>query len=292
MASNLLEAARRYHAAGFSLIPCTFKQPAVKPWQEYQVRRPTLREINQWFEEDRPGQSMALVLGKVSHNVVVVDLDGWASVRTFQIHFPAWSNTYTVLSGSQEGLHLYFRTEILPPNMNVRLNDRDEKVAIEIRGTGQYVIAPPSPHISGNDYRVQNRVSIMRLENMTPLIEWLNHLRGTEMAQRNEEITEASKPEQMKLGLKVDRNKRQFLATVLSQEIARVETSPQGSRNKSLFYAALRLANYAAAKELDWSDCEMRLMAAAVSVGTPSEEARRTIASAWKIGSKNPKKVK
>lgn len=292
MASKMLEAARRYHAAGFSLIPCRFKQPLVRPWQEYQIRRPTIREINEWFAEDEAGQSMAVVLGKVSHNVVVVDLDGWESVRLFQIHFPAWSNTYTVLTGSQNGLHLYFRPETLPPNMNVRKQSDEGKLAFEIRGTGQYVIVPPSPHVSGHDYRVQLRLPIMRLDNMNPLVDWLNELRGESLPERNAEIEKAAKPEPLSLDMKVERRKRQFLATVLSRELARVETSNSGSRNNSLFYAALRLANLAAGKELDWADCEIRLLAAAVSVGTPEGEARRTIASAWRIGSKHPKKVK
>ncbi len=292
MASKMLEAARRYHAAGFSLIPCRYKQPLVKPWQEYQVRRPTLREISQWFEEDEPGQSMALVLGAVSHNVVVVDLDSWASVRLFQANFPAWQNTYTVLTGSQNGLHMYYRLETLPPNMNVRFEASEEKIAIEIRGTGQYVIAPPSPHISGYEYKVQNRVPILRLENMNPLVNWLNERRAESLPERNAEIERAARPEQMRLDMKVDRSKRQFLATVVSRELARIETSYRGSRNNSLFDAALRLANFAAGKELDWADCEASLLAAAISVGTSETEARRTIASAWRIGSKHPKKVK
>jgi hypothetical protein len=292
MASRIWEAARRFAAAGFSVIPCKYKVPTVRPWQEYQLRRASLREINRWFEDDEVGQSMGVVLGKVSHNVIVIDCDGWQAVRAFQQEFPGLQNTYTVLTGSENGLHLYYRVENLPENRNVRFKVADESVAIEIRGSGNYVIAPPSPHISGHEYRVQNRVGIMRLNDMNSLMAWLEQLRGNEQIERNEAIGEAAKGSQLRMPLQTEPRKRQFLQTVLSREIARVQTSSGGNRNNSLFYAGLRLANLAAAKELDWSDCEMRLLAAAISVGTPESEARRTIASAWRIGSKNPKKVK
>jgi hypothetical protein len=289
MASQIWEAARRYLAAGFSLIPCKYKKPYINTWQEFITRRPTLREVNRWFEDDEIGQSIGVVLGQISHNVIVVDLDGWACVRLFQARFPALLNTYTVLTGSLGGLHLYFRPESLPENMNVRIENAG---GMEIRGNGQYVIAPPSPHLSGNFYKVQNRVPIMRVQNMSEVTSWLNSLRESSQADRNEAIVAASNPKQMSLELKIDARKRNFLQTVLSREIARVETAGNGNRNESLFYAGLRLANLAAGGELSWPDCEMRLLAAAISVGTPEVEARRTIASAWRIGSKNPKKVK
>lgn len=287
--SQIWEAARRYLAAGFSVIPCKYKKPQLKTWQEYAVKRPNLREVNRWFEDDETGQSIGLVLGSVSHNVVVVDLDGWACARLFQARFPHLLNTYTVLSGSLGGLHLYYRPEVLPQNLNVRIEDAG---GLEIRGNGQYVIAPPSPHLSGNFYKVQNRVPILRLEDMSEIEHWLTALRDTNQDKRNEAIVMASKPKQMQLALQADGKKRAFLQTVLSQELARIETSSSGSRNQSLFYAGLRLANFAAGGELNWQDCEMRLLAAAISVGTPEAEALRTIASSWRIGSKNPKKVK
>lgn len=232
---------------------------------------------------------MGVVLGQVSHNVVVIDLDGWNCVRLFQARFPNLLNTYTVLTGSLGGLHLYYRPESLPENMNVRIAGAG---GIEIRGNGQYVIAPPSPHLSGFYYKVQNRVAIKRLEDMSEISAWLASWRESSQDEQHQAIVTAANAKQMNLPIEVERKKRNFLKTVLSQEIARVETAGNGRRNMSLFYAGLRLANLAAGGELVWSDCEMRLLAAAVSVGTPEAEAQRTIASAWRIGSKNPKKVK
>lgn len=285
MTSQLWEAARRFYAAGFSVIPCKYKKPDLKAWQEYTVKRPTLREINQWFEDETIGQSMGLVLGQVSHNVVVIDLDGWNAVQKFSEQFPDLRDTYTVESGSRSGLHLYLRPEILPANLNVRVEGVG---GFEIRGNGQYVIAPPSPHPSGGFYTVKHRVPIRRLANLNAVSEWMQSLREpTQKAQ-----VPAGVVTQQKFNLPTEPRKKKFLQTVMKEELARVEFSHEGSRNMSLFYAGLRLANYAAAGELIWADCEARLLSAAQAVGTPEREARNTIASAWRIGSKNPKKVK
>lgn len=287
--SQMWEAARRYLASGFSVIPCKYKKPTLKVWQEYQFKRPTLREVNHWFEDGESGQSIGLVLGKVSHNVVVVDLDGMAAARLFKARFSHLLETRIVFSGSRTGFHLYYRPDELPTNMNVRVEDVG---GFEIRGNGQYVIAPPSPHLAGFNYQVHKDAMIMRLENMNEISDWFNSLREREQADKHDAIIQAAKGSQMALPLETERKKRAFLKTVFDQEIARVEISGNGSRNNSLFYAGLRLANFAAGGELNWQDCEIQLLAAAISVGTPDIEARRTIASAWRIGSKNPKKVK
>ena len=85
--------------------------------------------------------------------------------------------------------------------------------------------------------------------------------------------------------------KQKYLETVVSQELARVEIASEGSRNNSLFYAALRLANYCAGGELDRSDMEARLLTAASRANIPPMEAQRTIASGFNIGWKYPKTV-
>ena len=283
--SPIWEAARRYLASGFSVIPCKYKKPQLNAWQEYSVKRPSLREVNRWFEEEESGQSIGLVLGAVSHNVVVVDLDGMAAARMFKAMYPAYLNTRIVMSGSRQGFHLYYRVEDMPDNMNVRVPDVG---GFEIRGNGQYVIAPPSPHLAGFNYQVHRDIQIMDLENLNLISDWFSSLREKLQAGRQEEIRLAAQP----VNLKATAKKREFLRKVMSEEIARVYTAQNGNRNNSLFYAGLRLANFAAGGELTWSGCEAMLLEAALNTQMPESEARRTIASAWRIGSKNPKKVK
>jgi hypothetical protein len=285
MTSNLLEAARRYLVAGFSLIPCRYKKPSLAAWQEYSVKRPSLFEVNRWFEETEMNQSIGLVLGQVSHNVVVVDLDGMAAARMFKAMYPHYLNTRIVMSGSLTGFHLYYRVETIPANLNVRVPDVG---GFEIRGNGQYVIAPPSPHPAGHFYKVHRDEQIMKLENLNVISDWFSSLREKIQAGRQEEIRQAANP----VNLKATAKKREYLRKVMSEEIARVYTAQTGNRNDSLFYAGLRLANYAAGGELQWDSCAAMLLTAALNTQMPESEARRTIESAWRIGSKRPKKVK
>lgn len=284
---SLLQYARRYLASGFSVIPCRHKKPDLKSWREYTARRPSLFEVNRFFNPEfaKDDQSIGLVLGNVSRNVVVVDCDGIKAISAFYSRFPELQYTFSVKSGSGVGMHFYYYVQdIMPANLNVRFDD----VGIEIRGNGQYVIAPPSPHESGKFYTVNRMRPIKRLSNLENVIMWLEKLRGNEQADRQEEITQAARP----VPVPTISRKEAFLSKVLSEELARVQTSGYGNRNNSLFYASLRLANFAAGNELSWSDCEARLLAAAKSVGVDESEAKRTIASAWRIGSKSPKKVK
>lgn len=67
----------------------------------------------------------------------------------------------------------------------------------------------------------------------------------------------------------------------------------EGNRNQSLFYASLRLANLAAGGELSWLDMQGRLFQASqeTSPAMNRAEAERTIESAWRIGSKRPRRV-
>lgn len=286
MASNILEAARRYHAAGFSLIPCKYKEPNLKAWQQYQIKPPTLKEINHWFdpEFDKGNLSIGVLLGRVSGNVVAIDLDGINAMRLFQENFPELCDTRIVISGSGKGSHLFYRVANLPANINVRAADG----GFEIRGNGQYVIAPPSLHESGNLYRVYRDLPIKALDNLNEVSAWFNSMRQIqerwllgENPLSSNMVKVESKP-----------NKQKILSLILNDTLAQVSMATAGNRNVSLFQASLRLANYAAGGDFVWSNCESLLLEAARNVGTPEIEAKRTIGSAWNIGRKYPKKVK
>jgi hypothetical protein len=279
------ENARRYLEAGFSLIPCTRdKKPGIA-WQEYTIRSAYKHEVDRWFKPfEEEHQSIGLVCGAISNNLVVIDLDGIPAIRKFASQFKnLCEQTRSVLTGSQEGVHLYFRVKDLTANANVRVQDVG---GFELRGNGQYVIAPPSRHPSGHEYRIYRNNPIMELDNLNEVRDWMESLRENEQAKRQAEISGVSG----EVAIKVPANrKKNFLKKVLSEEIARVATSSEGQRNNSLFYAGLRLANYASGnKELSWDDCKSALILAS---NLPFSEAYRTVESAWKIGSKYPKEV-
>lgn len=283
MSVSTYEAARRYLAAGYSLIPCTVnKRPALPHWQYYIDYRPTTDDLEYWFKPY--GHSIGLILGAVSGNVIAVDLDGSEPVKMFLNQFPDLADTFAVRTGSGVGAHFYFRVAQIPKNTNVRVKHVG---GFEIRGNGQYVIAPPSFHPSGNQYKVERDVPMICLPDLENVREWMLSLK--EQPPEKTKIIDTG-DRQIKVKVR-GKNEAAYLAAALRGEVLKVEGALPGNRNNTLFYAALRLANYAASGSLDWSAVESALTRAALSTGMPHQEAIRTIASAWNIGRRSPKTV-
>lgn len=282
---GLMVAGRRYLAAGFSILPCHADKKPAKGWRELQIKRADNDDVYEWYMH-HGYQSIGLIGGHVSGNVVFIDLDGIKAIQMFAKAFPTLcETTHSVLTGSQKGIHLYVRVDEIPDNINVRV---DGIGGFEIRGDGQYVIAPPSPHPSGYQYRVHRNHLIQRLPHIHDVRAWMDNLRADVQSDRQAEIARVARPQRVA----VDYSKRAYLSKVLGEEIARVETAHAGNRNQSLFYAGLRLANYVAGGELQWSDTRMRLLQAGCAIGLPRKEVERTLDSAWNIGSRRPKTVK
>jgi len=297
---KLLASANTYRAMGFSVIPCEInKRPAITSWKRYQTERAWHTHVRDWFTPKNEeivratgfigkGQghpSIGLLLGEISNNIVVIDLDGKPAMRTFYKAFPMLAKkTLTIMSGSHKGCHLYFRVAKMPKNINVRV---DGIGGFEIRGNGQYVIAPPSPHPSGNKYYAVGLRPIVNIEHLDPVYEWMQSLRSDVDAQREIDMQKIAKPVQVK----TVNWKQNYLSRVVRDEIARVASSTVGNRNDSLFKATMKLANYCAGGELDRIEIENKLLTVAQSVRMPTNEAERTIASGFRIGWQHPKTV-
>lgn len=69
---------RRYLDAGLAVLPAVRtpegKRPALATWREYQHRRPTEAEVNEWFG-GAGDHDLCLVAGTVSGNLEVIDFD-------------------------------------------------------------------------------------------------------------------------------------------------------------------------------------------------------------------------
>lgn len=142
---NLLQQALRYRQLGWSIIPIERKSklPALKSWKEYQERLPTNQEIQNWFYNLTP-LNLAIVTGRIS-KLVVIDVD--------TLSIPLGLTNLNLISPisvkTGKGKHFYFRlkdNEIIPSRTRVFDN-------VDIRGDGGYIIAPPSIHDSGMQYR-------------------------------------------------------------------------------------------------------------------------------------------
>ncbi|MDR3752859.1 MAG: phage/plasmid primase, P4 family [Terracidiphilus sp.] len=127
------------------------KLPLIAEWPARASSDPAVLEA--WAQE-YPGCNWGVATGQPSA-VFVVDVDGEAgraSVAELErqgLTFPA---TLTVTTGRADGgEHRYFR---MPSGVDVH-NDQSGRIGshIDVRGTGGFVVCPPSVHASGKEYR-------------------------------------------------------------------------------------------------------------------------------------------
>lgn len=151
----MLQDAKQLLAKGISVIPIlgrsvqeeeSFKRPAISSWKEYQIRRPSMEEIDGWFKFSR--YNLGLVTGDISR-VFCLDYDerhnGHISVQGKQ--FPkTWQDK------SPNGGHYFFRLE---PRMLIG-NMVNLLPGVDIRGNGGYVIVAPSVGFNGTNYEWVN----------------------------------------------------------------------------------------------------------------------------------------
>ena len=156
-AETSLEIARRLRARGFSVIPVPPPRSGVAPgnpgdgkvpaiaWREYQTRHPTDDQLVAWF--GGAPMNIAVVTGAIS-GVVVIDADNPDALRWVVRHF-----TYTPWqTQTSRGFHLWYRSpDVRVPN-RARLETRDGRLAIDVRGDGGYVLVAGSIHASGAEY--------------------------------------------------------------------------------------------------------------------------------------------
>lgn len=143
--NKFLEAALKYHKAGFSLIPALPKEkrPAVS-WEIFQKVRCEPVALSEWWIK-WPNANILLVCGQISRGLTVLDVDprngGKESLAKLGNPLPA---TWCVRTGGG-GWHYYFKSlnlvqsGILAPGL-------------DLQGEGKLVIAPPSIHPNGNPY--------------------------------------------------------------------------------------------------------------------------------------------
>ncbi|ACP54414.1 bifunctional DNA primase/polymerase [Saccharolobus islandicus] len=150
MTDEILDYALFYHTYGLSVIPLKPKEkvPLIK-WEKYQKELATIDEIKKWFENNE--NNIAIICGKVSGNLVVIDFDDAEIYEKFLKEVEKDSelaeiinNTWLVKTG--KGYHIYLRIDIDKP---VKIGKLQK---IDVKGEGGYVVAPPSIHPSGKTY--------------------------------------------------------------------------------------------------------------------------------------------
>ena len=181
--SALLDAARKYVAAGISLIPISTdgsKRPWTpglpqetdptigslrSSWKPLQRRLPTENELRKWYDQER---GLAFICGEISNGLECLDFDEEGLLRQFiarlnhlSLKSPIYRdvlsqvNAMPLVETPSSGHHLWYRCPYaIEGNQKLAMREANATM-IETRGEGGYAIAPPSPascHPDGKPY--------------------------------------------------------------------------------------------------------------------------------------------
>jgi Virulence-associated protein E/Bifunctional DNA primase/polymerase, N-terminal len=179
-ANPLLLAALTYAKRGWQVLPCTprDKRPATRHgFKDATTDKATL--VRAWAA--KPEANIGIATGAVS-GIVVLDIDprngGDASLAELErVHGPL-PETVSVATGGG-GRHLYFAAS------EGALRSGDLADGVEVKADGRYVIAPPSVHPGGEEYRWVNSPDKTKL---APLPEWVRPRAKTKPAKPEQPI--------------------------------------------------------------------------------------------------------
>ncbi|MCP3680302.1 MAG: hypothetical protein GY782_08655 [Gammaproteobacteria bacterium] len=140
-----LEAALRYlKEYKFSVIPCKANKKAYVKWEEFQKRQATEDEIKEWWAK-WPDANIAVVTGKVSGGLAIIDIDEQKGFEAIQEYIPD-TLEFPISKTPSGGEHFWFRT-----NANISNNSRVVP-GCDLRAEGGYVLVPPSANGNGKQY--------------------------------------------------------------------------------------------------------------------------------------------
>ena len=170
MSNDLLSAALAAIRAGVSIIPIDHrdKRPAANllprsaegkaTWKPYQERIASEDEVRRWFAGPQAAQAFAVVCGKVSGGLLVLDFDAPEFCKRWADAVGDSANGLPAQQTGGGGYQVLLRCP--DPGGNDKLawafdghEATGRTIAIETRGEGGYAVVAPSLHPSGNQYK-------------------------------------------------------------------------------------------------------------------------------------------
>lgn len=265
---DLAAAALDYAARGWPVFPLVArdKRPATTNGLHDATTDPD--RITAWWTR-HPGANIGLRTGVAFD---VCDLDNDQALDELDAAAPPDAGTIEgPIVATGKGVHIYVgvtgagnRAGFLP--------------GIDWRGTGGYVVAPPSIHPSGATY--EWGAGYGPDHPIAPCPTWLAGL----AARRSTRPVTPVAPRRQMTG-----SRTKWAQTALDAECGRVALAAEGTRNETLNAAAFNLGQIVGSGNLDAGDVTTQLVAAATRAGLSQNEAEATIRSGLQSGVLTPR---
>lgn len=267
MTTNL-DHALTYAGRGWPVFPLRPSGKAPDTAHGFKDATTDAGQIRSWWGGAGTGRGIGLATGAPS-GVWVLDLDGQPGLRSVQAleaTHEALPTTLCARTGGG-GLHLFWR---MPDGRAVR-NRTAVEPGIDVRGTGGYVVLPPSGHPSGQAYAwVDEAVAVAEAP------AWLLDLVAP--LPRTAPPPPPVAPQAPAGGTVT--NPWAYARAALARAVEAVRGAGEGGRNDTLNRETHAISRFVSGGWLARADVEADLQLAAEQAGLRPAEARKTIESA------------
>lgn len=271
---SVLDAALEAMERGWAVFPVSGKVPCTARGVHDASTEERLAHI--WYER-HPDRGLALATGHPS-GVWALDLDGPEGVEALvELQEDHGRLPVTVTSRTRSGFHLLFR---MPEEGDVRNSASKVAEGIDVRGTGGYVVLPPSPHPAGVRYRWVRSRSPNQCR-IRPAPGWLL-----------EQVIEEKRDGPVALGDVLSGggadlpepgpDRARYVQVAILRECDELARTPEGQRNDRLNTAAFKLARFVASGDAAAEPVVRALAHAASRTGLPDSEIEKTLESAFR----------
>jgi hypothetical protein len=145
---HMVDYALAYAEIGWSVIPLKRDKRPYESWLQYQTTRAGKKQIKAWWEK-WPNANIGIVTGKISGNLVVIDIDSPEGLVALEGELGEIPATISQRTGAEGGQHLLFYSE----NGDSFTNMARVITGIDVRANGGYIVAAPSIHPNGKTYQ-------------------------------------------------------------------------------------------------------------------------------------------
>ena len=230
-------------------------------------------QVGRWLTL-APKANFAVPTGEATFDAIDIDArhGGWASLAQLVAHNGAMPAGPVSATGGG-GAHYLFAPTGLRNTVGGR---RTLPAGIDFRGQGGFVVIPPSTHVSGNAYEWAITPAEVPLPTMPA---WLITLINPPRAPRP-----MAQPVQRAGG-------RGYGEAALAGEVEAVRSAAEGTRNVTLYEAALKIGSLVGAGLLDAHRAVGTIVDAGLAAGLGEAEVVATVRSGFAVGLANPRQV-